>query len=218
MRWLLCAACLAVSCEHPLVDRRTASEHRARAEQLTQQAQDERAQFDPTRTQTEMASRTPFSEGPEGITKPYNSTQPNLLSADDAMRQAAAESAAARELERFEDLACKAIPRAERAACPLLASQVEQVRETASGIELTLRESADTDDALRRLKCHLAFARVTGFDHPSCPLFTRGESIEKQGPRRIAFSGDTPQAAQRIQDEAAKVFGTQGATFPTGRP
>ena len=112
----------------------------------------------------------------------------NLTVADSEMRRAAEHLAAAKDLERFEDQACAQIPPAERAACPLLASQVERVRETPTGIELVLKAHVDGRDTHRRLDCHLAFARASGFAKPSCPLFVQGMSIRLQGEKVIEMS------------------------------
>ena len=217
--WLWAAAMCGLACEHAHDGEMTASEHRRLAEQYTQQAQSERAQYDPRAGQQQgdgspfnpngtlrIPSRTPFSEGPEGSVKPYNPTAEHLAEADRDMRQAALESEAARRLEQFEDLACSAIPREQRAACPLLASQVKTVTMTATGVELTLRDDVNALDTARRLQCHLAYARVVGFERPSCPLFTRGLTLQLKGLHTVVFSGTTPEAAERIRASAAQIF------------
>jgi hypothetical protein len=184
----------------------TASEHRARAEEYTRMSLEEQSKFDASQTQKDMASRSPFSVGYENSIVPYNPTEMHLSNADQLMQLAARESEAARKLEEFENVACAAIPRAQRSACPLLASQVKEVRNTQDGVVLTLRDDADAVDTVRRLQCHLAYARVTGFDHPSCPLFTRGLSIEMRGQHSVAFRGDSVDTIRRIQQQAWHVF------------
>jgi hypothetical protein len=184
----------------------TASEHRARAEEYTRKSLEEESKFDASQTQKDMASRSPFSVGYDNSIQPYNPTEMHLSNADQLLQLAARESEAARKLEEFENVACAAIPRAQRAACPLLASQVKEVRNTQDGVVLTLRDDADAVDTVRRLQCHLAYARVTGFDHPSCPLFTRGLSIEMRGQHSVAFRGDSVDTIRRIQQQAWHVF------------
>jgi hypothetical protein len=202
--WVLLAG---VACEHPQTTSQvTASEHRARAQQFTAESLAERDKFDASQTQKDMAGRTPFGVGYDNSIQPYNPTQTHLANADQLLRLAAQESEAARKLEEFENVACAAIPRPQRAACPLLASQVKTVRNTQDGVELTLRDEADTVDTVRRLQCHLAYTRVTGFDHPSCPLFTRGLSIQMRGLHGVAFVGDSVDTIRRIQQQAWHVF------------
>jgi hypothetical protein len=196
-----------VACEHPQESRQmTASEHRARAEEYTKQSVSEFDKFDASQTQKDMPGRSPFSVGFDNSFQPYNPTQMHLSNSDQLLRLAAQESEAAKRLEDFENVACAAIPRAQRAACPLLASQVKEVRNTQDGVLLTLRDDANAVDTVRRLQCHLAYARVTGFDHPSCPLFTRGLSIQMQGLHGVAFKGDSVETIRRIQQQAWRVF------------
>jgi hypothetical protein len=196
-----------VACEHPMESRQmSASEHRARAEEYTRMSLSERNKFDASQTQKDMATRSPFGVGYENSIQPYNPTEMHLSNADQLLQLAARESEAAKRLEDFENVACAAIPRAARAACPLLASQVKEIRNTQDGVLLTLRDDANAVDTVRRLQCHLAYARVTGFDHPSCPLFTRGLSIQMQGLHGVAFRGDSVETTRRIQQQAWHVF------------
>jgi hypothetical protein len=218
-RWLWAVAVWGSGCEHAHDGDMTASEHRRLAEEYTQQAQREHALYDPRAGQQQaggspfnpngtapIPNRSPFGEGPDSLVKPYNPTAEHLGEADRNMRQAALESEAARRIEAFEDIACSAIPKEQRAACPLLASQVKTVTATANGVELTLRDDVNALDTARRLQCHLAYARVAGFERPSCPLFTRGLTLQMKGLHTVVFSGSTPDAAERIRASAARVF------------
>jgi hypothetical protein len=219
MRRLWWGALLVLACEHTKPDEVPAVEHRRRAEALTQAAQAEREKFDPSKTQ-QYAARTPFIEAPSDTDswfKPYNPTQAHITAADQMMERAARESAAASRLERFESVACAAIPREQRAACPLLASQVQTVRNTSDGIELVMHDSVNALETARRLNCHLAYARVNGFDKPSCPLFTGGLSIEMKGLHGISFRGETPETVAKIQEQADRVFrGARQTPTPVG--
>jgi hypothetical protein len=207
MRRLWWGALLALACEHAKPDEVPAVEHRRRAEALTQAAQAQRERFEPSQSQT-IAARTPWAEGPGGENwfKPYNPTQQHITAADQMMERAAREAAAATRLENFESIACAAIPKEQRGACPLLASQVKSVRNTSEGIELTLHDTINTLETARRLNCHLAFARVNGFDRPSCPLFTGGMVIEMTGLHGIALRGQTAESIAAIQEQARRVF------------
>ena len=78
---------------------------------------------------------------------------------------------------------------------------------TSDGIELVMLDSVNALETARRLNCHLAYARVNGFDKPSCPLFTGGLTIAMKGLHGISSPGETPETAARIQEQAARIFG-----------
>jgi hypothetical protein len=172
VRTLFITLVFALSCSHTR-DELTASEHRSEAARLEENARKESAQYDPGQT-VRFPGRDPYVQTPDDWTTTYNPTVEHLYTADRELRAAAEHLAAAKTLETFESAACQQIPAAERAACPLLASSVAQVRETPAGIDLVLKPTVDGDDTQRRLSCHLAYAGAKGFTQPSCPLFVRG--------------------------------------------
>lgn len=204
MKRMFFAALLAVGCAHTQPEEMTVDQHRAEAQRHTAAAKQEEAQFQSGATM-QMPSRTPFNEG-SGDWVAYNPTEHHLDKADRELRAAAAHLASANRLETFEDAACAKIPKAERAACPLLASWVAQVQETRVGVNLVLKGTADGADIDRRLNCHLAYAHATGFDRPSCPLFVKGMTIRLAQAGVIELAGKDPDVARAIQAEARKLF------------
>jgi hypothetical protein len=136
----------------------------------------------------------------------YNPTEAHLQIADDQMRKAARENAEAAKLEAFEDSACGPVPQAQRAACPLLASQVAAVHDIRNGVALTLLDGANGRDIYNRLNCHLAWSKVNGFARPSCPLFTRGMGLVLRQPNLLELTGDSPEAVISLQTQAKKLF------------
>jgi hypothetical protein len=109
-------------------------------------------------------------------------------------------------LAAFEDEACKGIAPAERAACPLLASQVRQVQDTRSGVKLSLKDVSAMDDIYKRLSCHLAYATANGFDAPSCPLFVKGMVLKKLPGGVIEMTASTPEVVAQLHQQARRIF------------
>lgn len=175
----------------------TADEHRAEAARHAKVAERER-------TAAQNGARGGLEKALMGLD--YDPNAAHLAAADEELRQAAEHSAAAHSLQRFEDAACAEIPAAQRSACPLLASWVAHVRETAAGVDLVLKPNVDAADTNRRLNCHLAFARSNGFARPACALFVEGMTIGLRDDHVIALSGDAD-VARALQAEARRIFG-----------
>jgi hypothetical protein len=205
MRPALLVAALCLSCSHTRPAELTAAEHRAEAAEHLDNARREAAQYDPGQT-ARSDGRPSYVNAPADWTTTYNPTADHLAAADTEMRKAAEHVAAARRLELFEAKACRDIPPAERSACPLLASWVTAVRDTRSGVELTLKPGIDGPDTHRRLDCHLAYAEANGFAKPSCPLFVSGMTIRLRDSRVLVLSGDTPEIARALQQQARRIF------------
>jgi hypothetical protein len=205
MRTIVLAALVVTGCSHAKDEHLTATEHRSLAELHEAKADAERSQFDPSKTR-ETISRSPFGDIPDTTTRPYNPTAEHLAAADREMKRAAEHSKAAARLEAFEDTACRNVPREERAACPLLASQVMSVQNDRQGVLLRLKDSADARAIEKRLQCHLAYANATSFERPSCPLFVRGMSLKLVEPKVIAMRGETPEVVAALQYQARRIF------------
>jgi hypothetical protein len=205
MRPILLSLLIVTACSHSKDEHLTAQEHRDLAELHQAKADAERAQFDPSQTSSTLI-RSPFGDTPDTAVTPYNPTAEHLAAADREMKRAAAHSKAAARLEAFEDVACQNVPREQRAACPLLASQVESVQNDPKGVLLRLKDSADADAIEKRLQCHLAYANATGFERPSCPLFVRGMTLKLIAPKTIALRGETPQVVAALQYQARRIF------------
>jgi hypothetical protein len=101
--------------------------------------------------------------------------------ADAYLAHARLHEAAADELERQEEAACRGMTLEERADCPELrgAGAVIDVKD---GIEIRFFHGAPVDDVERRMRCHLAFAKAHG---SGCPLYGPGATIERLGPRVV---------------------------------
>lgn len=213
MRRVILSALFLLGCAHTRPEELTADEHRAEADRHAARAKEEESQFREGQS-VRFPSRTPFSE-PGGEWVAYNPTEHHLDRADRELRSAAQHLAAANRLETFEDAACKQIPRAERAACPLLASWVTQVQETREGLRLVLKGNVDGEDVNRRLNCHLAYAYASGFDRPSCPLFVKGMKIRLAKEGLLEMTAEDPEVARKLRAEARRLF--TGATAPVSQ-
>ncbi len=192
------------ACAAPRANTMTVAENENEAQVHAARAQKERAQFDPT----ELRPASGPAMRIEGMAPEfsYNPTQGHLTTADAELRAAATHLEAAHKLEVFEDAACRDIPPAQRAACPLLASSVTRVQHTDAGFALVMKPGVDVADVHRRLSCHLAWARATGFERPSCPLFVKGLEILRQGDDVIRFDGVSKEVAAELRTQARRVF------------
>lgn len=208
-------AALLFGCAHSTPEEMTAAEHRAEALRHAERSKQEEAMYQPG-ADVRYPSRTPFSE-PGGDWVAYNPAEHHLDRADRELRAAAAHAAAATKLEAFEDEACRAIPPAARAACPLLASWVTQVQETGDGLRLVLKGSVDGEATTRQLNCHLAYAYASGFDRPSCPLFVKGMEIRLAQPGVIEMTARDRGVVQKLKAEARRIFVGPGDAAPVSR-
>ncbi len=199
---------VALSCAHVDDQRMTAAEHRNEARILAEKAAVERSEYDARVTHMETVHNAFGDPADSWNDVTYNPTASHLDKADSEMREAARHLTAARRLEAFEDARCRAIPPAERSACPLLASAVREVKETKDGVLLELGDGVDATATFLRLDCHLAYAIAEGFARPSCPLFVKGMSITLQleGGGAIALSSADPATAETIREQARHVF------------
>ena len=198
------------ACSHADDKQLTAAEHRELAAIHEARAESERQQFDPAQSRGPI-TRSPFSNLPDSVVSEYNPTSTHLTAADRELRRAAEHSKQASKLEAFEDAACQALPKEQRASCPLLASQVKLVQNDRKGVRLTIKETSDAAQIEKRLQCHLAYARSIGFDQPTCPLFVKGMSIAMAGPKVIALHGDSPEVARALQEQARRIFVGEGS-------
>jgi hypothetical protein len=206
MTRLPCLVVLVVTaCSHGEDKHLTATEHRDLAALHFARADAEREQYDPSLTE-DRVMRSPWVDLPDSVVSEYNPTSGHLAAADREMRRAARHHKQADKLEAFEAAACQNIPREQRAACPLLASQVERVQNDKKGVRLNLKPSADAVAIEQRLQCHLAWANTVGFDEPSCPLFVKGMAIGIKAPNVIVMHGDSPEVAEELQRHARRIF------------
>ncbi len=203
---LIAGVCVGLACVHTRPDELTVEEHRAEAVAHQSAAARERAQYEPSASVAIPAVRGPTSPPLTDWPQTYNPSAEHLVVADAELRKAAEHLAAAKALESFENAACEAIPPPARAACPLLASAVSEVRQVPTGVELVLRADADALEINRRLNCHLAYAVAAGFDRRSCPLFVKGMRIRLVRPSVLELSGSTLTIAREVQLQAHQLF------------
>lgn len=205
-------ACIGSNCAHTRPEQMTAAEHREEATRHEAEAAQEQAQFDPAQTHEHLAPRTPLAEPGVGLVL-YNPTAGHLAEADRQMRAAFEHLKSARQLEKFEDVACTGISVAERTSCPLLAPQLESVEEIAQGLALHLKPTAPAKTLAIQMGCHLAYANANGFDRAPCPLYVRGIRISLKGTRTIELRSLDPTVAREVRLEARRMFGE-----PAGSP
>jgi hypothetical protein len=136
----------------------------------------------------------------------YTLSDEHVQAADRELIEASAHLTAAKSLEAFEDRACVGLSGAERSACPLFASRVQQVEWAEDGFTLTFKQASDAAQTYPRLRCHLAYAVSTGFDRPSCPLFIPGTTLRPRGTDGITFSGDSADVASALRVAARRIF------------
>jgi hypothetical protein len=57
------------------------------------------------------------------------------------------------------------------------------------------------------MQCHLAYARVHGFERVTCPLYLRGVQIEGQPDHVIELSAESQAEAEQLRAQARGLFG-----------
>jgi hypothetical protein len=221
---IIVTACLALcSCARRSAEL-TAVQHERAAEHEEVKAQEELNQYDPDR-RTEapergpVATREPFDGTPDVVAPPLAVYNPTVIHRDAALeheRSADSHFKAAKELEQFENIACEGVSAAQRAGCPLLTPKVEQVEETASGVKLHLKAGADAHELSRIMGCHLAFAKVHGYDARSCPLYMVGVTLQVVDEHTLELKGASPGTASDLRAQARLMF--HGAPKVSARP
>lgn len=107
----------------------------------------------------------------------YDANDAHRRQADESREHARQHAAAAAFLEQFEDEECAGVPRASRAACPLLGPLV-RLEDVAGGVRATFADPDRARAAVAQMRCHYAFARGRHFDESvGCPLYVRGIEI-----------------------------------------
>lgn len=192
----------------------TAVQHEQLAHTEQLKAQQERSQYDPEkRTEAPergpVATREPFDGTPDVVSPPLAIYNPTVIHRDEAEKhEHAADShfKAAKDLEQFENIACQGITHEQRAGCPLLTPKVEQIEETSTGIKLHLKPGADAQELGRIMGCHLAFAKVHGYDARSCPLYMVGVSLQVVDEHTLELKGASPGTASDLKQQARAMF------------
>lgn len=212
-RALLGSGLLLFGCAHTDDREMSAEEQRQQSALARQQAERERARFDnrPNSMDPSAPSTTTTDDSGEWSYS-YNPSAQHLAEADEQMRLAAQHLRIAKDLETFEDKACKDVSVEQRVNPPLLASSVETVQETKDGIILYLKPSVSAEDTAKVLNCHLAYSYTRGVDRPSVPLFVKGVKIREAGGNKIEIKGENRDAVNSIHQQARRLF--QPTTLP----
>jgi hypothetical protein len=140
----------------------------------------------------------------------YGLTERHLAKAEEHREHARQHEAAAQFLERSEEVACREIAPAERAACPLL-GPVVAITDIGGGVRVRFQEGTRVEALFARMRCHYAFARARAFvPDVACPLYVRGIDIQRAvDPMAIDITAESRAVAREIRarsrDEALYV-------------
>jgi len=202
--------CFLFGCTHVRPDDMSETDHRSAAAREVRSAAEDAQQYDPKAVATEplVGSQTAEDPGPAGDTY-YNPTADHLMRAQAHLRLAHAHTAAADQLERFEDVACAKESAEQRAGCPLVTPSVERVQEAALTVRLHLKRGVDGAALVARMRCHQAFARTLAFaELPSCPLYARGLTLRLvDSGSVIELRAENGETAAQLRAQARALFG-----------
>lgn len=155
-------------------DEMSAQRHRQEAELQNEAAGSHIRAFDPSAsTATPGGDIDVTGRAVSGPIGNYNPTEWHLKEAARISEHARQHEAAAAKLEAFEDAECREFSPRARATCPLF-GPIRSVENTDDGVRLRLDAGAPLQALVAHIRCHLAYARVRGFEVASCPLMLRG--------------------------------------------
>jgi hypothetical protein len=175
---LLLSAALAACAPRPVRSDLSANEHRTLASRERLAAAQASNQYDAA--QSRVAVRHPTTN-PDVVDlvglETYNPTARHLSEAAEHSAHARQHERVAKELEKFEDVACRGFRPAVRAACPMLGSVIA-VENVARGVRLRFAPDVPVDAIFAHMRCHLAYALAKGFaEVPACPLYIKDIDI-----------------------------------------
>ncbi len=178
----------------------SATAHREQAQEEYARADRDLRLYDPSARTREPAS-TPAPHVDPAVGTVYNPTAYHLANAEQHAAHAQQHLAAAAELERFTDQACKPFSASVRAACPVL-GPIASVEDIRGGVRVHLQPGLPVDAVLAHMRCHLAYARERGWQEvPDCPLYVRGIDIRPSTDGRaieiVAHDGKTVDELRR---------------------
>jgi len=191
------AACAAQSHSRPL----SVADHRAEASRERIEADQDYARFRPGAT-----GSLPGAYAGPGEPRLYpldmlsfNSTERALDDAERHLRHAREHEVAATELERYEEVECRAFGPHTRAACPVL-GPVTRIEDTADGVRIYFADDAEARAMAALMRCHLAFAQARGFrDAGDCPLYLPAIEIVATGGAAVEVRSADAAVAQKIR-------------------
>jgi len=207
--WFLC---ILAGCTHVRPDDMSERDHRLVAATQERAAADHARQYDPKAVTADPLVGSQTAEAPGPTQDTYsNPTSVQLMRAQAHLRLAHAHTAAANQLEHFEDEACAEESAAQRAACPLVTGSVDRVQELPDGLRLHLKPGVEGAALARRMRCHQAFARTLAFaELPSCPLYSRGLSIGLVAAgTAIEMRAQGASGAAELKAQAKVLFGSE---------
>jgi hypothetical protein len=178
-------------------DDMSAAEHRAAAKRDALKADEHGAKYDPDQnvihTSFEHHDELYFPE------RVYNPTEEHLRHAEKYRDYARQHEEAARQLEKYEERECAALPKSTRVVCPLL-GQVNQVEDIEDGVRIYLKSDRPTNAIVAHMRCHYAFGRTVGQKGmPNCPLYLKSLRIERTGDRVVSITTDDAEIVDEIR-------------------
>ncbi len=205
------AALFAVTgCAH---NEMTGEDHRQAAASDMASAEQSKAKYKPDEVVMSMPIRNanPIDD-PIAPPRFYNPTASNLAEADRKMDSAFKHLEAARRLEKYEDVACVGLTRAERTSCPLIAPHIDKIEEGSKGVVLHIKTAEKARILSAQMHCHLAFAQANNFERAPCPLYLKGVTITLVGDKAIEVTSSDPAVAREVRQEARRMFGEPPST------
>ncbi len=170
---------MVISCSGAVqLDETSSQGHRAEAAKESDRAKAEQAQYKPEEDRLRSVPTGGYGAfgGAGLVTLVVNPTDEHLQAAQAHRDHGQQHEKAAKKLEEFEDVACTGIPPAARDACPSL--QTLSVEKLPGGVRLQTGTQR-TDKVLALMRCHLAFARATGYTGTTlCPFSIKGVRAE----------------------------------------
>ena len=201
---------IACSCS-PTVspDETTAAGHRREAEKERAAARAQLSRYEASARNPEgdpdRAPRGAFSSrGRYLYPVPGDPAQYQLTRAEEYAAHAFDHEAAARELERFEQLECRSVPPEARSACPILGPSIG-LEVVDGGVRVVFAPGVPAADVVAQMRCHLAFARARGY-RDECPLYMRGVRIDASADGTgVLITTDDPAGVTDLRQRVRRV-------------
>jgi hypothetical protein len=221
-----------LACAHTRPEAMSATDHQAEALDHYGRARQHEARFDPgaqpalPKPPAALGPTTPMAAqgaDPSMAYWVYNPTEHHLAEAARERAHAEEHARAAARLRQEEAKECAGVAPEARTACPLLAPYVAKVTETPRGVVLSMKPGAPGESIAQLMRCHLAFARLQGFQQAGvCALYVQGsEVLSADGGATLELRGDGPATAADIRRKVREEIGPRAVparTAVTTRP
>ena len=196
-------ACASTSGARP--EDMSAQSHEREAAQNAAEAEQHEAKYDPNARSTSAVAVHGSELGFEATA--FNPTDVHNIQAEKHRKHADDHLAAAADLRRAEEDACKSIAPETRSWCPLL-GPVVAAENTPSGVRISVREGTDMGAMVARIRCHVAHANTQGREGMDrCPLYVRGVQVQQSGPSSIELSVKGDSSVRELQLRVAEHVG-----------